>query len=136
MSDLSAQGSCVCGAVHYALRPPYRFFQYCHCSRCRKRSGSAHAANIALLAEQLAFTDGEEHVHRFELSTAKSWGNAFCGLCGSGLPWLTRNGRAWIVPAGSLDTDPGATPTRNIHYASRASWHVVAGELPSFDGEP
>ena len=135
MSDL-IHGTCVCGEVQFTLRPPFRFFQYCHCSRCRKRSGSAHAANIAVLADQVEFTAGESSVSRFELTTAKSWGNAFCQRCGSGLPWLTRNGRAWIVPAGALDTDPGAKPTRNIHYASRASWHAIAGELPCFDGDP
>lgn len=130
------RGSCVCGAVRYAIRPPYRFFQYCHCSRCRKRSGSAHAANIAVLIDQLAFTAGADQVTTFELPAAKSWGNAFCSRCGSGLPWKTRNGRAWIVPAGSLDDDPGERPTRNIHYASRAAWHADAAGLPTFDAEP
>lgn len=131
-----AQGSCVCGAVAFDVRPPYRFFQYCHCSRCRKRSGSIHAANIAVLADQLTWLRGEELVRRFELPSAKSWSNCFCSVCGSGLPWLTRNGRAYIVPAGGLDESPESGPTRNIHYASRASWHVDAATLPTFDAEP
>lgn len=128
-------GSCVCGAVQFDVQPPYRFFQYCHCSRCRKRSGSAHAANVAVMADQLSFTKGSEHVRTFELSTAKSWSNAFCDVCGSGLPWRTRDGRAWVVPVGGLDEDPGARPTRSIHYASRAVWHVDAATLPAFDDE-
>ncbi len=114
----------------------YRFFQYCHCTRCRKRSGSAHAANSAVVADQLSWIRGEERVRRFELPTAKAWCNGFCEVCGSGMPWLTRNGKAFIVPAGALDEDPGARPTRNVHFASRASWHVVAGALPVFDAEP
>jgi len=129
-------GSCVCGAVHFALTPPYRFFQYCHCSRCRKRTGSAHAANIAVPTTHLTFTAGEELVHRFELPTARSWSNAFCSRCGSGMPWLTRNGKAWIVPSGALDADPGQRPNRNIHFASRASWYTHASELQIFEEEP
>lgn len=129
-------GSCVCGAVHFELTPPFRFFQYCHCSRCRKRSGSAHAANIAVLADQLRFTAGAEEVQTFELPSAKSWGNAFCRRCGSGLPRLTRNGRAWIVPAGGLDADPIERPQRNIHFVSRAGWYAPAADLPTFDVEP
>ena len=62
------KGSCVCGAVEYDITQPYRFFQYCHCSRCRKRSGSAHAANIAVLVDQFAWVCGEEHVKRYELA--------------------------------------------------------------------
>lgn len=135
MDTPTIKGSCVCGAVQFAIRPPYRFFQYCHCSRCRKRTGSAHAANIAILVDQLVWLAGEDPIRRFELPTAKSGGTAFCTTCGSGLPWLTRNGRAWIVPAGTLDDDPGEKPTRNIHFASRAVWHAIAGELPVFDAE-
>lgn len=130
------EGSCVCGKVRFALTPPFRFFQYCHCTRCRKRTGSAHAANIAVMKEQLRFLEGEAHVKRFELPTAKSWCNAFCGECGSGMPWLTRNGRAYIVPAGALDADPGQTPSRNVHFTSRALWYRHAAELEAFDAEP
>jgi hypothetical protein len=118
------------------VKPPYRFFQYCHCSRCRKRTGSIHAANLAVPADQLTWVRGREAVRPFELATATSWGNAFCTTCGSGLPWLTRNGRAYIVPSGALDDDPVERPTRNIHVASRAAWEVPAASLPDFDADP
>ena len=131
-----AHGTCVCGAVEFDVRPPYRFFQYCHCSRCRKRTGSIHAANIAVPIAQFSWVRGEERVKRFEMPSAKSWSNCFCDTCGSGLPWVTRNGRAVIVPAGGLDDMPDGAPTRNIHYASRAAWHVDAATLPTFDDEP
>ena len=128
-------GSCVCGAVAFELRPPYRFFQYCHCSRCRKRSGSIHAANIAVVADQFTWLRGESHIKRFELSTAPAWCNCFCELCGSGMPWHTRNGKAVIVPAGALDDDPIERPSRNVWMTSRASWELPASELPLFDHE-
>jgi hypothetical protein len=135
MSD-QAKGSCACGTVHWAVKPPYRFFQYCHCSRCRKRTGSAHAANIAVLDGQLEWLAGEDKVTRFELPSAKSWCNAFCSTCGSAAPWKTRNGRAFIVPAGGLDEPTASSPDRNVDFASRASWYVHAAELPIFDAEP
>ena len=40
------KGSCLCGGVVYEIDPPFKIFQYCHCSRCRKFTGSAHAANL------------------------------------------------------------------------------------------
>src|SRR5207237_524121 len=112
---------------------PYRFFQYCHCSRCRKRTGSIHAANMAVPPEQVRFLSGEENVKRYELPTAKGWSNAFCATCGSGLPWLTRNGKAYIVPAGAMDDDPIERPTRNVHMSSKAIWEVPATSLPDFE---
>lgn len=131
----AAEGSCVCGAVAWRVEPPFRFFQYCHCSRCRKRSGAPHAANIAVLDGQLHILRGHDALRRFELPSAKSWCNAFCSICGSAAPWQTRNGKAWIVPCGGLDSDPGARPSRNIHFGSRAVWYAHAAELPIFDGE-
>ena len=65
-------GSCVCGQVRWAVKPPYRFFQYCHCSRCRRRSGSVHACNLAVMDGQLEWLDGEAVVQRYELPDAKS----------------------------------------------------------------
>ena len=131
-----ARGTCVCGAVEFDVRPPFRFFQYCHCSRCRKRSGSIHAANIAVLVDDFSWVRGEEHAKRFELPAAKSWSNCFCDVCGSALPWKNRAGTAFIVPAGGLDEPPASAPTRNIHYGSRAAWHIDAASLPVFEGEP
>ena len=40
------EGKCLCGNVRYRITGPILNFQYCHCSRCRKFTGSAHAANV------------------------------------------------------------------------------------------
>lgn len=136
MSDAPIPGSCVCGAVRFEIRPPFLTMQYCHCSRCRKQSGSAHAANLFVPADQLVFTAGQEHVRRFELPTANYWCNAFCDVCGSRMPWLSKTGKAWLVGSGALDADPGMRPLRNIHFGSRAPWYVHASELDTFDAGP
>ena len=131
-----AEGSCLCGAVRFRIEPPYKAFQYCHCSRCRKVSGSAHCANLFVPAAQLTWTHGEAQVRRHEHAGAASFCTGFCAICGSRLPWLTRNGKLAIVPAGALDSDPGARPTRSVHFASRGPWYVSCAELPAFDEEP
>ena len=133
MSDETLGGSCVCGRVRYTVPGPFMAFQYCHCQRCRKASGAAHAANLFVATEQLAFVEGDEHVRRFDLPEAKYWSHCFCDTCGSALPWLSRTGKAYIIPAGTLDGDPGVRPTRNIYCAFQASWYAPANELPRFD---
>ena len=138
MSQETVAGSCVCGAVRYTIEPQESLgFQYCHCSRCRKASGSAHAANLFVATANLTWTSGEEHVKRFELPDAKYWCSSFCDICGSSLPWLSRTGKAYIVPVGTLDGDPGVKPTRNVYVDSGAPWYVHASELESFaEGPP
>lgn len=130
------QGSCVCGAVRYTIKPEVIAFQYCHCSRCRKSSGSAHGANLFVAADNFTWEEGEDHVKRYDLPTAKYWSRCFCDTCGSSLPWLSRTGKAYIVPAGTLDGDPGVKPTRNVHFASGSPWYVHASELETFDEDP
>lgn len=132
MATSTIRGSCLCGAVAYELRPPFGFFKYCHCSRCRKNSGAAHAANLLVAAEQFAWARGEEAVRCFELPGARYFCSGFCKECGSALPWRTKNGKFFLVPAGGLDDDPGQRPDKNVHWDSRAAWYVAAKDLPCF----
>ena len=136
MSDKPIKGSCLCGGVTFEITPPIIFFQYCHCSRCRKATGTAHGANIFVMAARLAWTAGEELVRRWEMPDAEYFCTGWCATCGSALPWATRNGKYFLVPAGALDDDPGARPTRNAHWASRGAWCATIDELETHDGEP
>ena len=52
---MKAHGSCMCGKVAFSVEEPFAAFQYCHCSRCRKKTGSAHAANAFVPAAQLTW---------------------------------------------------------------------------------
>jgi hypothetical protein len=129
-------GSCLCGQVSFKFWLPYLFFQCCHCSRCQKNSGSAHAANLLLKIEQFEWLTGQDLVKRYELPSAEYYCTSFCSNCGSAMPWHSRNGRYILVPAGALDVDPGVKPERHIYWGSRAPWYVAPGELPVFDEEP
>lgn len=86
------RGSCLCGGVEYEIRSPFEFFQYCHCNRCRKVSGSAHAANLLLSGKQFAWIKGEAPARRWELPGAMRFCTGFCSVCGSRLPAATRDG--------------------------------------------
>jgi hypothetical protein len=128
-----ARGSCLCGGVSFAVDLPFERFVHCHCSRCRKATGTAHAANAVVKAGALRWLQGEELVVRYDLPTARSFATCFCRSCGSPLPHLTRSGREAIVPAGTFDDNLGVKPDRNMHWASRANWHADADDLAKED---
>jgi hypothetical protein len=130
------KGECLCGAVHYEASAPFATFQYCHCSRCRRFTGSAHAANLFCPPAQFRFTQGEESVGRYSLPDARHFATAFCKTCGSSLPWQNQSKTMVMIPAGTLDQAPPIAPARNIMFASRAPWYVHASELPEFDELP
>ena len=115
---------------------PFRAFQYCYCSRCRKRTGSAHAANLFVAPDQLRWERGEDQVERFELPEAKYWCASFCRRCGSAMPWLNKPGTVYVIGAGALDDDPEVRPVRAVYYASRAPWYREPSELDLHDTLP
>lgn len=122
-------GSCLCGDVVYRYFGSSKVFQYCHCSRCRKVTGSAHASNIIVDPEQFEWLAGEQLVGRYEVPEAKHFATSFCRQCGSSLPWLTKSKKAVIVPAGSLDSDPLETPIHHIYYKDKAPWYEEGSKL-------
>lgn len=129
-------GSCLCKKIQYEISGHLGIFQYCHCSRCRKFTGSAHASNIFVKPDQFRWIMGEELVGRYELSEAKYFATCFCKNCGSSLPWLSQSGQVVVIPAGTLDDDPQIKPQQNIFWASRAPWYVDACDLVKYEALP
>lgn len=135
MSD-PIKGSCLCGKVSYEITGNLGIFQYCHCSRCRKFTGSAHAANLFVKDEQFRWLTGEPLVGTYDPPDTKYFATAFCKQCGSSLPWRSKGGKTIIIPAGTLESHPGIEPTQNIFYGSRADWFRATGELPQHETMP
>jgi hypothetical protein len=127
------RGGCLCQSVAFEVDLPFLKFVKCHCSRCRKATGSAFAANAYVLPAALRWTRGQDNVVRFDLPEARSFSTSFCRRCGSPLPHSTRSGREVIIPAGSLLDDPGTSPTTDACWSSRATWLSDAGNLPATD---
>lgn len=125
MSDKIA-GSCLCGQVTFKVWGPFKGFRLCHCSRCQKASGSAHVSNIFTGPDQVEFLTGAELVKRYDHLPAETFSKCFCGNCGSVVPYNNRPSTALIIPAGSLDEDPGIVPEANIFWPDRACWYDAA----------
>ena len=129
----SFKGSCLCGAVSYQFHGPEYVFQYCHCSRCRKFTGSAHASNIIVAPDQFEWLTGADQLGRFEHPEAKHYATCFCRQCGSSLPWEAQSGGAVVIPAGTLDEDPEIRPSQNIFWKDRVAWREAVESLPHYD---
>lgn len=136
MDDLNLHGSCLCGAVTYRVTPPFSKMLHCHCSRCRKATGTGHATNIYVAAAQLVWLCEEQFINRFDLPTANSFAKWFCSRCGSPLPRISRSGNTAVIPAGSLDSVPPLSPSAHIFWASRAPWACDSGGLPAHAEHP
>lgn len=136
MSEPGIHGGCLCGAVTFEVSPPFNMMVHCHCSRCRKATGTAHATNLATNPDQFTWLTGEDSISRYDLPTSNRFGKWFCNRCGSPVPRLLPNGKTVVIPAGSLDSEPPIRPTDHIFWASRAPWDCPSGGLPTHDAYP
>lgn len=127
------EGSCLCGQVGYTIEGSFDRFYLCHCSRCRKDTGSAHAANLFSATAQITWLTGQGLVTTFSLPDTRHV-RSFCAACGSALPYA--KGEMLVVPAGSLDTDVAITADGHIFTASRAAWDHDLGDAPSHASNP
>ncbi|MCC7079421.1 MAG: GFA family protein [Burkholderiales bacterium] len=133
MDSMPVTGSCLCGAVRFEIEAPYAAFRYCHCSRCQKASGSAHAANVFVPETQFRWLAGEASVRRFDLPSAKRFAVSFCPQCGTRVPHKVATTANMLIPAGVLDGDPGARPDMSIFWKSKAAWYVAPADMPVHD---
>ena len=131
MTSTPLRGSCLCGAVRYEATGEARRFLHCHCSRCRKATGTGHASNLFLHSGTLRWLSGEEHVRSFKVPEAQRFTNAFCEVCGSRVPRQAPGGDIVMIPAGSLDDEPPIQPQARIFESSRASWSCAGDGLPA-----
>jgi len=136
MNDSAIKGSCLCGAVVFSVTPPFSAFRYCHCTRCRKASGSAHAANLFVPRSQFSWLAGEAALKHYDLPTAQRFSVSFCKECGSRVPHNVKTRTDMLIPAGLLEADPGMLPENNIFWASRAPWYVEPKQMPLYDEYP
>jgi hypothetical protein len=123
------EGGCLCGAVRYRLGAKPLAMYYCHCSQCRRASGSSFATNLLVRTEALELTAGESLLAAYESSPGKR--RFFCSRCGSPLfSAAAATPQIRSLRAGTLDGDPGARPSVHIHAASKAPWTELTDGLP------
>jgi hypothetical protein len=132
MTRISLKGSCLCGAVRYEVTGEPVRFHHCHCSRCRKATGTGHATNLFLQPGALQWISGDDRVRLHKVPQAERFANQFCTDCGARLPRLIAGTDNVMIPAGSLDDPIPLAPQARIFQDSRAAWSCVGDSLPRF----
>jgi len=136
VGQITLKGSCLCGGVKYKVSGEPKAFFHCHCSRCRKATGTGHASNLFFRPGVLEWLSGEEQVRVFKVPEAKRFANNFCASCGSRLPRRANDSDAVVIPAGSLDEDAPIKPQARIFAGSRASWSCAGDAIPVYPEQP
>ena len=128
------RGSCLCGGVKFEVERAVGPFDLCHCSRCRKVSGSAYLTWLGVRREGFRFLQGVDLIKTFELPVSDSpppYDTSFCSRCGSQVPNPSKTGEPrFEIPAGALEADPLIRPDKHIYTEFMAPWDSIADSLP------
>jgi hypothetical protein len=118
---------CLCGAVRYRVADAFRYALNCHCSKCRRATGSAFKPFAGIERERLRIVTGADQLLRFgdELTH-----DAHCRICGSLLYSVVRAGAFVHVTLGTLLDPPAIRPSAHIFVGSKAPWFSISDDLP------
>ena len=136
MTQSTVKGSCLCGSVQYEVSGEAQRFYHCHCQRCRKATGTAHASMLLITPQtSITWIRGEEFLARYKVPEAERFFNCFCRQCGGPMPRVIPELDGVLIPAGSLDTPSPLPAQARIFWDSRADWFCT-DDLPVFSEYP
>lgn len=124
-------GGCLCGAVRFAFAGPPAPAAYCHCSDCRRTTGSAF--NLSLPAELAGFriVAGAPKGFTKQADSGMPLTRHFCPDCGA--PLFTSSpahpDRVY-VKAGALDDPAAVVPVWQSWLRSAVPWAHIPADLP------
>jgi hypothetical protein len=125
------QGGCLCGAVNYTVADEFRYALICHCSQCRRATGSAFKPFGGIERAKLKVTRGKLKIYGDVMTH-----DAHCRVCGSLLYSIVREGSTAHVTYGTLIDAPTLGPTAHIFVGSKAPWYTILDKLPQFEEFP
>jgi hypothetical protein len=129
------KGKCLCEGVTIEIGAALGPVIACHCSQCRRSTGSAFNPNASVPADSFRIVTGKELVREFSRQPGAY--RAFCSRCGSPLygrgdayPTIVR------VRLGILDSTQGARPIAHIFTGSKADWFNISDGAEQFEDWP
>ena len=122
-------GTCFCRAVRYEVADAFRYAMNCHCSNCRRTTGSAFKPFAGIEREKFAVTQGADKLMIYGDDKAN---DTHCRRCGSLLFSVVRDGAFVQSPWARWWTSRAIRPARHIFVGSKAPWFTITDDLPQF----
>lgn len=118
-------GGCLCGATLYTVADEFKYALICHCSQCRRATGSAFKPFGGIERAMFKVTQGSVKIYGDVMTH-----DARCRTCGSLLYSIVQEGTMAHVTYGTLLEPPTLQPQAHIYVGSKAAWDVIGDSLP------
>ena len=123
-------GNCLCGEVVYQLNSDIKTIVFCHCSRCRKQTGTAFNASAIIKKTDLTFIRGESNI---KIYASNGVNRHFCSNCGSHIFSVRDNDSNTYRLRIGLINEPIMTEDRiHIYTDSKANWDNICDSYTQY----
>ncbi|PLN83652.1 Mss4-like protein [Aspergillus taichungensis] len=135
-------GSCLCSNIQYRIdlpdSEPIPKIALCHCTSCKRATGSSFSSNILVPTPTLAYTRGSPKIYDCPSDRGPPLRLAFCADCGSPLTTqMGDNSEVLIVKTGTLNDEERESVRElgmEIYAGRRDGWLDAIGKVHSVDG--
>ncbi|MDT4291712.1 GFA family protein [Methylomonas sp. MO1] len=122
-------GSCMCGAVQYAVKSEPRLSFLCQCRQCQRITGTGHSAEF-MASEKDIYISGDLKFYELTADNGNTVTSGFCPTCGnpvlkksSGYPGML------FFHAATLDNPTVFMPQAVFWGVSHQPWDYVNPNL-------
>ena len=123
-------GRCLCGDIRYEIDGKISPIWLCHCSKCRRLTGSAFHASAVCRPERFRWLTETDSIREYK--DTPGFITRFCGRCGSPVPTLLEQHGLMFLHVGAIDGDPGREIAHHIFTASKAPWFEIGDPHPQY----
>jgi len=127
-------GGCLCGSVKYVIPDDLLYAGYCHCSECRRWTGSPFSTSGGIKASEFTLVKGGTCLSSFK--KGKSSTAYFCKNCSSIVYGEVPEHNMIFVMLGTLEESPSLKLQWHIYTDSKMDWYQINDDLPQFGGAP
>lgn len=128
------KGQCLCGNIEFTCKlddSKIKIYQ-CHCSLCKKQSGSSSNSATIIRSEDFCWITAKG-IESWQKETGFS--AHFCDNCGSSVPNIFADKYYWI-PVGLLDIKTEVEVVANFCVNTKSSWHQLSQHSSNFEALP
>ena len=125
-------GKCLCGQVRYEFDSNPTDVSVCHCSFCRRMTGTAFGVYVKVPGANLQLASGNDNLNSYDVTGKLSM--LSCRTCGSYV-YATHSDYSEFayVCLGTLDDDHDIRPGYHEFVGSKANWFEIHDSLPRFE---
>lgn len=133
-TNMQYLGRCLCGQIAFQIQQQIQSIYHCHCSLCRKQSGTESNAATLIQLKNFQWLHGQHLIQSYQKDTG--FRVNFCRHCGSAVPNKVGQSTWMWIPLGLLESGPVIQQRYAFCINSKVAWAKETACTQSFENLP